>query len=155
MSQVGLIAWLARHSAVTVVASLAVFALLGISVAAWFRAPEGAAPTARGPSVAVSVLPDPSSSPPGARVGRAHRALHALDRVCEASPPKRRTKAVRQHVRVIERFAADYPNGGFMMDHESGTTLALLIVVRYELQGCAPSLVSRVDALLPEQYRGE
>jgi hypothetical protein len=53
----------------------------------------------------------------------------------------------------MERFARDYPGGGFTIDDEPGTTLSLLVVLRYELQGCDPSLVPGVEELLPESFR--
>ena len=55
---------------------------------------------------------------------------------------------------VIERFAADYPSGGFKLDDEPGSTLALMVVVWHELRPCAPANVPEIERLLPAKYRG-
>lgn len=155
MTPRGLVVWLAGHPMAVVVASLALLGVVGMSLASLLRTPDSSTPMGASAMVARSVLPSPSSSPPVERVEQAHRALHALGRACETSGAKRRPGVLPHTVRVIERFAVDYPNGGFAMDDESGTTLALLVVVRFELQGCEPSLARRIEALIPDQYRGE
>lgn len=103
--------------------------------------------------VAASTLPLPSQSPPQPRVEAAHRALHVVGRACRQPTIDRGGDAVRAPVEQIRRFAGDYPNGGFTIDDEPGTTLSLLIVLRYELQSCEPALVPGVDALLPVEFR--
>jgi len=103
--------------------------------------------------VAESVLPKPTQFPPRERVDQAHQALHAMARACKQPVAKRDADAVRRPVATMEKFARDFPRGGFSIDDESGSTLALLIVLRSELQECEPSLLPSVEALIPEEYR--
>lgn len=49
----------------------------------------------------------------------------------------------------MEQFARDYPNGGFAIDDEPGTTLSLQVVLRFELQSCEPTLVPSLEELIP------
>ena len=65
-----------------------------------------------------------------------------------------RAPALRRPLNRIERFAVDYPSGGFRIDDEPGTTLTLLVVVWNELKSCEPSLVAEVEILIPAEYRG-
>lgn len=103
--------------------------------------------------VAPSVLPEPTQFPPEDRVVQAHRALHAMGRACKQPRATRGPVAVRRPLAVMQEFARDYPRGGFRIDGEAGSTLALLIVLRFDLQECEPSLLPSVEALIPTQYR--
>lgn len=102
---------------------------------------------------AESMLPTPTQFPPRERVEAAHGALHAMGRACKQPLALRDRTAVARPVEVMEQFARDYPNGGFTIDDELGTTLTLLVVLRYELQDCDPTLVPGVEELLPERFR--
>ena len=87
-----------------------------------------------------------------AQASAVHRALHDLGRGCERPPGQARGEVLRA-LRVIKRFAADHPRARFPIDDESGSTIALLFVVRDELLICAPSLVHGVDRLIPPEFR--
>jgi hypothetical protein len=76
-----------------------------------------------------------------------------MGRACETPGSTRDPAAVARPVEVMERFARDFPDGGFTIDDEPGSTLSLLVVLRYELQTCDPSLVVSVERLLPPRYR--
>lgn len=104
-------------------------------------------------NAAEATLPAPTQFPPRSRVAAAHRALHAMGRVCGRTSDSRELGRPLHPVRVIEQFARDYPNGGFISDGESGTSLAMLVVLRFELQTCAPLLVPGVEELLPRRFR--
>ncbi|MBZ5736398.1 hypothetical protein K8Z61_18050 [Nocardioides sp. TRM66260-LWL] len=135
---------------------LALFAVIGIGLAGAFTdsspAPGPASPVVIG-GTAKSTLPTPTQFPPQNRVEETHRALHAMGRACKVPISTRRPGSVRGPVETMEQFARDFPNGGFTMDDEPGSTLSLLVVVRYELQSCDPSLLPSVDELLPERFR--
>ena len=151
-----LLVWLARHPMVAVLVALVLPAGLAWGVAVALRSgPEAKPPPVTGVEggIAASTLPEPTEFPPRARVVAAHRALHALGEACEVSMATRNRALAARPVRVMEQFARDFPNGGFRMDGESGTTLALLVVLRYELQSCDPSLVADVEELLPQRFR--
>lgn len=147
--------WLARHPMVAVLITLALTAAVAVGLAAALK-PE---PARSRPVVAVqgrtaeSRLPKPTQFPPKARVEAAHRALHAMRRACKQPLATRDPASVRRPVEVMEQFARDYPNGGFTIDDEPGSTLSLLVVLRYELQDCEPTLVTEVEELLPERVR--
>ena len=99
-------------------------------------------------------LPSPTQQPPRRRVDDVHDALHALGRACDTSAERRDPSDVRRAVDSIVAFATEFPSAGFRIDDEPGTTLALLIVARHELRSCAPSLMPRVQQLIPQEYRG-
>ena len=148
--------WLIRHPTASVVVGLALFAALGLMT--WLGAddtPSGGPHSGVPASTARSTLPEPTQFPPRRRVEVAHRALHAMGRACEEPVASRDPKSVRRPVAVIEQFARDYPNGGFTIDDEAGTTISFLVVLRYELRSCDPSLVPGVDKFLPPQFRDE
>jgi hypothetical protein len=140
----------------TVIGALVCFGLAGWGLAAWLGTDEPSRsvqqPVVVG-GTAESTLPQPTQFPPPDRVEAAHRALHAMGRACQKPISTRDPNSVRGPVRVMERFAKDYPNGGFTIDDEPGSTLALLVVLRYELGNCDPSLVAGVEELLPERFR--
>lgn len=142
---------------VAVLIALAVLMAVAWGLAAALK-PEPE-PELAGPAMAVqggtaeSVLPTPTQFPPRERVEAAHGALHAMGRACKQPIGTRDRAAVVRPVEVMEQFARDYPNGGFTIDDEPGTTLSLLVVLRYELQGCDPTLVPKVEKLLPERFR--
>lgn len=151
-----LLVWLARHPMVAVLVALLLPAGLAWGLAVALRSrPETAPPpvTAVEGGIAASTLPEPTEFPPRSRVVAAHRGLHDVGRACEVALATRSRATVEQPVHVIEQFARDFPNGGFTMDGESGTTLALLVVLRYELQSCDTSLVADVEELLPQRFR--
>ncbi|NHA01289.1 hypothetical protein G5V59_19420 [Nocardioides sp. W3-2-3] len=74
-------------------------------------------------------LPKPTQKPPRDRVEAAHKALHALGRACKVPAAEQGQDAVRRPLNELETFAQDFPAGGFRIDDEPGTTLALMIVV--------------------------
>ena len=125
----------------------------GVAYAFSAREPRTERPVMAEGGVAVSVLPEPTEFPPRARVDQAHRALHGMGRACKQPMAAREPEAVRRPVAIMEQFARDFPRGRFTIDDEPGTTLALLIVLRSDLQECEPSLLASVEALIPEQYR--
>ncbi|GAA4127403.1 hypothetical protein GCM10022215_37840 [Nocardioides fonticola] len=150
------VVWLIRHPLSAVLLALALFAVLGFGLSNAFSG-HAPAPAPTSPVViagtAKSTLPTPTQFPPKDRVEEAHRALHAMGRGCKVPISTRDPDSVRGPVERMERFARDFPNGGFTIDGEPGTTLSLLVVLRYELQSCDPSLVPGVEALLPERFR--
>lgn len=150
-----IVVWFDRRPLVAVTVALATLGVLAWTLAQVARpAPEQ--PRARpvaGAGVAPSLLPTPTQIPPASRVVEVGRALHAIPRTCDEPSALRSTQALEQPLRIIEQFARHYPRGGFSLDHESGSTLALLVVVRYELQDCDPSRLDVVEALLPPQFR--
>lgn len=147
--------WLLRHPMSAVILALALLGgtAWGIAYAVSARQSRPDRPAMVEGGVAASVLPEPTQIPPRARVDQAHRALHAMARACERPFATRGSDALRRPVEVMERFARDYPHGGFIIDDEPGSTLALLVVVRSELLDCDPSLVPGVEELLPEEFR--
>lgn len=150
-----IVVWLLRHPMAAVLLALAMLGgtAWGIVYAFSAREPRSGGPAIAQSGVAASVLPKPTQFPPRARVAQTHRALHAMDRACKQAGATRQRDDVRRPVAVMEEFARDYPHGGFRIDDESGSTLALLIVLRSELQECEPSLLPGVEALIPEEYR--
>lgn len=149
----GIVLGLTRHPMSAVVLALALLggSSWGIAYAFSAREPRPERPVVADSGVAPSVLPKPTQFPPRQRVDKVHRALHAMGRACTRSAAA--PDAVRPAVVVMEKFARDYPNGGFTIDDEPGSTLALLIVLRSELEECDPALVPSVEALIPEEYR--
>lgn len=147
--------WLARHpmSAVFITLTLLGGTAWGIASAFAPRPTPPERPVMVESGVAESVLPKPTQFPPRERVDQAHRELHAMARACKQPVSTRDPDAVRQAVATMVKFARDFPRGGFTIDDESGSTLALLIVLRSELQDCEPSLVPSVEGLIPEEYR--
>lgn len=150
-----LVVWLLRRPMLAVLALLGLVALAAVALTTALARPAHQLRSDDTTSlVAPHPLPSPTQQPPPERVRRAHRALHALGRACTSPVVSRVSGSSRQPLDVIEAFAADYPSGGFTMDDESGTTLALLIVVANELRSCDPSLVPEVTAMIPAPYRG-
>lgn len=149
------VVWLCGHpmSAVFLVLALLGGTSWGIAYAFSEREPRSERPVMAESGVASSVLPEPTQFPPRAPVDQVHRALHAVGRACKQPLAARESDAVGRPVAVLEGFAREYPNGGFRIDEEPGSTLALLIVLRSELQECEPSLLPGVEALIPEEYR--
>lgn len=147
--------WLARRPMVAVLIALVLSTAIAWGVAAALKgepAPAGRVAAVQG-GTAESTLPKPTQFPPRVRVEAAHHALHAMGRACKQPIATRDPASVARPVEVMEQFAQDYPNGGFTIDDEPGTTMSLLVVLRYELQNCDPSLVPGVDELLPERFR--
>lgn len=149
------VVWLARHPMAAVLLFLAVVAIFTASVVSLFLGPSSDRPRVSTDAVlGPDTLPKPTQHPPKERVDAVHKALHALGRACESPVAQRRPAAVRRPLELIETFAVTYPSAGFEVDGEPGTTLALLIVVRYELQSCDPSLIPEVEGLIPAKYLG-
>jgi hypothetical protein len=149
------VVWLVRHPMASVFVFLAVVATFTASALSLFLGPSSDVPRASTDAlVEPDTLPTPTQHPPRDRVDAVHKALHALGRACESPLAQRRPDAVRRPVALIEAFAVAYPSGGFQVDGEPGTTLALLIVVRYELQSCDPSLIPEVEGLIPAKHLG-
>ena len=148
-------AWLSRHPMSAVLLALALLGgtSWGIRNASG-REPGSERSVSASSGLAAPVLPEPTQSPPRVRVDQAHRALHALGRACKHPRAERELDAVRRPLASMEQFAHDFPSAGFTIDDEPGTTLALLIVLRSELQECEPSLLPGVEVLIPEEYRG-
>ena len=147
------IPWLIRHPMAMVFLLLALFggAVWGLAQALAPRSTPPERPGTVESGVAPSRLPEPTEFPPRQRVDEAHQALHAVGRACKK--PTAAGDAVRRAVAVMEKFARDYPNGGFTIDDEAGTTLALLIVLRSELEECDPTMLPSIEELIPEEYR--
>ena len=97
-------------------------------------------------------LPRPEESAPAAAVEPIHRALHSLGRACRPGAGIGQEAQARRPVGVILDFARQYPNAGFPVHDETGTTLSLLFVARDEVQSCAPALTARVERLIPRKY---
>lgn len=156
MNSIRLLLWLIRRPMVGVVVLLVLVAALsagGAYLLSARRTPPASA-SLGADMVAPAVLPTPTQHPPRARVEAAHQALHALGRACKAPSANFTRERVRHPLDAIERFADDYPGGGFSMDDEPGSTLTLLIVVWDSLKECDPSFAPEIERLIPEQYRG-
>jgi len=140
---------------VAVVVLLAMTTVLALAVTDVVRGDRAGAPGVRSSifGVAPSPLPEPKRSAPAGRVDEVHRALHALGRACRPSSADRSVDGVRRPVAVMLRFARGYPNAGFRVDDESGSTFSLLVVLRNELETCDPTLVPAVEDLLPAEFR--
>jgi hypothetical protein len=154
-----ILVWFSRHPMFAVLVALVTLTLAAIGLAMAFT-PTSSSPSSAGSvptdvRIASSGLPSPTSSPPPGRVEAAHRALHDLGRACEIPILQRDEKTVLEPLGVLEQFARDYPGGGFSIDDEPGSTVALLIVVRVELRDCDPTKVARIEALIPPQYLGD
>lgn len=150
-----LVIWLGRHPMAAVIVVLAVIGVFTATAAQLLAHPN--APTAASTSdaeVAQHTLPTPTQYPPRQRVDQAHKALHALGRACETPMLSRKPEQIRAPLDVIEGFATDYPSGGFSMDDESGSTLALMVVVWNGLKNCDPAYLPEIERLIPAQYRG-
>lgn len=147
--------WLARHPMVAVIALLVVLGVFTATGAQLLVSPQAPpAASTRGPGLAPFTLPTPTQHPPQRRVDAAHKALHALGRACETPMLSRKPEQIRAPLDIIEEFAVDYPSGGFSMDDEPGSTLALMVVVWNALKSCDPAYVPEVERLLPAKYRG-
>ncbi len=149
------VAWLVRHPMAAVIALLVATTAIALFASRAVR-PDGAQqPTGSPPRIGVapSLLPEPTQTPPAGRVEAVHRSLHATGRACRIASADREPGAVRRPVTVMLQFARDYPGAGFRIDDESGSTLSLLVVLRYDLGTCHPALVPAVEALLPEELR--
>lgn len=110
---------------------------------------SGAVGTPQGHSVG---LPEPTSTLTAQQARPVHNALHDLGRACRRRPGPAHSEVLRA-LRVIADFAKAHPRARFPIDDESGSSMTLLFVVRDELLSCAPSLVTRVDRLIPTEYR--
>ena len=151
-----LVIWLVKHPISSVVIALAMFTVVGFELTSSVTGGQPAAVPTDAVVVggtAESTLPSPTQFPPRSRVEEAHRALHAMGRACKVPISKRAPESVRGPVEIMKRFGRDFPDGGFTIDDEPGTTLSLLVVLRYELQNCDPSLVASVEDLLPQRFR--
>ena len=150
-----MVIWMARHPMVAVITLLAVLGALMATGAQWLTRPDAPpAATTNEAEVAPFTLPTPTQHPPQRRVDEAHRALHALGRACETPMLGRNPEQIRAPLDILEGFATDYPNGGFSMDQEPGSTLALTVVVWNALKNCDPAYVPEVERLIPAKYRG-
>lgn len=136
-----------------IVAIILVGVVAGVSASMFpRRASQNSPPVRGGSQVTPYTLPTPTASLDPSQVEPAHRALHDLGRACRR-PPDRDPERVLRSLDTIERFARLNRDARFPIDDEVGTTLSLLVVVRNELASCAPGLLSRVDALIPSEYR--
>lgn len=97
-------------------------------------------------------LPRPNETAPPAQVAEIHRALHTLGRVCRPGADTDQTSRAQQPVAVILDFARRHPNVSFPIHDETGTTLSLLFVARDSVRSCAPSLMARIERLIPSEY---
>lgn len=105
--------------------------------------------------VAASTLPAATQQPPRRRVHLAQVALRSVEQACNQPSRWRKRGSVRKPLDVIEAFAAHFPDGGFVIGGEQGSTLALLVVVWKTLDGCDLGSASRVERLIPLEYRGD
>lgn len=145
-----------RHPMVAVGLTLVLLTTATVGVRSFISRSANEAPTmpASGDSlVAPDTLPSPDVFLDRDEVADVHRALHQFGRACAETGGTPDPRAAAGPLRVIEDFAAKYPNAGFLMDDESGTTFALLIVARNLLETCDPSRLPEIDALLPARYR--
>lgn len=97
-------------------------------------------------------LPRPEQTAPPAAVRPIHRALHTLGSVCKPGDDTKQTSRARPPLEVILDFARRYPNVSFPIHDETGTTLSLLFVARDSVRSCAPTLMPRVERLIPSEY---
>lgn len=151
-----LVVWLLHRPMIAVLLGLMAVTVSSV-VLAGAVLPHGANPesTTRGADqVAPSTLPRPTQRPPQRRVRMAHLSLHVLGRACDAQAARRLTADVEDSLDEIVSFARDFPSGGFDVDGESASTLALLVVVRNQLLSCEPSYAPEIERLLPVDYRG-
>lgn len=100
-----------------------------------------------------ATAPRPKETAPAPAAAQVHRALHALGRICKPNDTTDQTSRARQPVAVVLDFARRYPSVSFRVHDETATTVSLLIVVRYSLRSCAPTLMTRVNQALPAEYR--
>lgn len=151
----GLLRRLGSHPMVSVVASLAVVIAAAIGMVRVLEATLTGSGTSTGDTLATPGrvrLPQTTESLDRQQAEPVHRALHALGSACRRDPAGRRQGVLRA-LDVITTFVARHPAARFPVDDESGTTLALLFVVRDELRTCAPTLVSDINRLIPAEYR--
>ena len=148
--------FLVRHPTIAVIVALALLAVVAVGVSRALSresAPADPAPRDTDALVAPYTLPPPKESLDDRQAEPAHKALHALGRACKRPSTRRDPETVLRPLRVIENFASQHPDAGFAIDDESGSTLTLLIVVRNELEACDPTVIPRIDALIPSKYR--
>lgn len=125
--------------------------LAGASLAVFLDDPRGGV----GPAAVASVprRTEGFSKAPAAEVQRVHAALHDIGRWCESRADLRAPRRLARAADVILIFARRYPKARFSIDDETGSTLSLLLVARYELRNCAPTDAARVDGVLPPKVR--
>lgn len=100
-----------------------------------------------------ATAPRPVQTAPPAAASRVHQALHDLGRICKPNDTTDQTSRAREPVAVVLDFARRYPAVSFRVHDETATTVSLLIVVRYSLRSCAPTLMTRVNHALPAEYQ--
>lgn len=93
------------------------------------------------------------TSVPDGDVSQVHAALHGLGETCAEDAVSRSQDAVDRDVSAVLDFARRHPDGRFQIDDENGSSLSLLLVLQDELSTCAPSLLPRVQELIPPQLR--
>ena len=76
-----------------------------------------------------------------------------MGRACKVPISTRRPGSVRGPVEAMEQFARDFPNGGFTMDDEPGSTLSLLYEIsrRFTLRARAGD-ESAIDLVFTLRY---
>lgn len=97
--------------------------------------------------------PAPTRQAPKSAARRVHRALHAIGRICKPGDTVNRTAQVRPHVQTVLDFALQYGEVSFSIDDEQGTTVSALVVVRFSVRTCSPTLAERANQALPAAYR--
>ena len=113
----------------------------------------GPQPPERAPATLLSPTPERAySTAPEKEVQAVHRALHRIGDAC-TDPDPDTTDVVERQVSVILDFVRRNPDARFEIDDESGTALALLLVLQDELPPCAPTEVPRVQNVLPPDLR--
>ena len=134
---------------------VAVVASVVLTGLGWYvlRSPDESEPAAVMSGTPTLQAPRPKDRAPDEQARKVHRALHAIGTICESRETRGRTALVQRHVDTILDFARRYPSVSFPIDDETGSTVSLLIVVRDGVRTCAPTLTSKVNAALPEQYR--
>lgn len=140
-------AFFSKRRLAILVLVLALVSVVGIA----YVLPGGAAPTR--PFVAGSTtsssIPSSAQDPPIGRIHEVRGASLALTEACHQAPGGRVAHAVERSVLVLEKFAREYPDARFPIDGKREGTFVLLVDLRTELQGCDPSLLDGVEALLP------
>lgn len=154
--KVRLVAWLIHHPVALVFVLLIVLAAFSASIAALLdlKSTVPASHSAGPDLVAPETLPVPTQRPPQRRVDAAHQALHSLGRACDKPMVKRSGSEISEPLTEIESFAIDFPSGGFEIDGEPGSTLALMIVVLDQMRSCDSAYVPQLEDLVPARYRG-
>ena len=128
---------------------VALLALVGLMTAPQLRGDGRGSGLELAPSSGPTTLSGPIQVPPPDAIRRIQRALKSLDHTCTGvvlPPIARRLVLLQGPVAAVSGFVRKYPNARFRLQGESATTEALIVVVRSQLDLCAPSMA---QALAP------